>query len=540
MKRLRRNAKNVDTTLLTRKAINDLLDRAFAPGATRADLEDIGDRLYRIGDAFVPALVRRLEETDDDEALARLVFLVEYLDHEGFVEPLVDLLLSRRKSDRAKAALLAALQAYNVDTSDPLFDDIFDRPGVALAHSATRLVEEAEAAEESPIRFLESFFGYSRAHKLTIVAELGKLEDRRAVRYLELLAEHEDPDIATLAVDTLGRIRDTRAVGALARVADRHADPARRARAERSLRRLAFAGFPMAEARRRAALPQKLGPLYKVHVSRFDSQGGRALWFARRRRQDGPALSAVCLLVDDEYGLKDGFGYDDIERADYEGLIRKARKEESLVEIDYRYAVTLLRDALARNRAGDNPYPPHFLLLRRFFEATDLAPDPYTPTFPELDEAGLLDDLAALAETGSLLDRDEFESWLLGTERVYDYADEVRALGGEGNRRRLVKRSLDISQRFFEELVRPELPRYRDRLRASADLLRRTGNRRRDLRLALVAAAHIDAAIEGRARVPIADQPFVHRLIFESLDLAVTALNDGYDLRKESDDAESD
>lgn len=538
MKRLRRNAKNIDTTLLTRKAINDLLDRAFAEGTSRADLEDIGDRLYRLGDAMVPALVRRLEETEDDEALARLAFLVEYLDHEAFVEPLVDMLLSRRKSDRARAALLAALQAYNVDTSDPLFDDIFDRPGVALAHSASRLVEEAEGADEPPVRFLESFFGYSGTHKLTLVAELGKLEDRRAVRYLELLAEHEAEAVATLAVDTLGRIRDTRAVAALTRVAARHPDPARRARAERSLRRLAFAGFPVAEARRKVHLPPKLGPLYKVHVSRFDSQGGRALWFARRRREDGPVLTAVCLLVDDEYGLKDGFGYDEIERADYEGLLRKARKEESLVETDYRYAVTLLRDALVRNQAGDNPYPPYFLLLRRFFEGADLSPVPYQPSFPEFDEAALLDDLATLAETGSLLDRDEFESWLLATERVYDYADEVRGLADEGSRRRFVRRSLDISQRCFEELVRPGLPRYRDRLRVTADLLRRAGNRRRDIRLALTAAAHIDAALERRARVPVTDQPFVHRLIFESLDLAVTALNDGYDLRKESDDAE--
>src|SRR5690606_32394974 len=101
-----------------------------------------------------------------------------------------------------------------------------------------------------------------------------------------------------------------------------------------------------------------------------------------------------------------------------------------------------------------------------------------------------------------------------------DYADEVRALADEASRRRFVQRSLDIAHRFFEELVRPELPRYRDRLRAVADLLRRTGNRRRDVRLALVAAAHIDAAIDRRARVPITDQPFVHRLIFESLDLA--------------------
>lgn len=540
MKRLRRRAKNVDTTLLTRKTINDLLERAFAAQTTRADLEDIGDRLYRLGDAIVPALVRKLEETDDDEALARLAFLVEYLDHEAFVEPLVDLLLSRRKSDRAKATLLAALQAYNVDTSDPLFDDIFDRPGVALAHSASRLVEEAEAADDSAVRFLESFFGYSRPHKLAIVTQLGKIEDRRAIRYLELLGEHEDAEIAMLAVDTLGRIRDGRAVAALARLAARPIDPARRARAERSLRRLAFVGLPVAEMRRRTALPSKLGPLYKVHVSRFDSEGSRALWFARRRRADGPTLTAVCLLVDDEYGLKDGFGYDEIERADYESLIRKARKEESLVETDFRYAVTLLRDALARNEEAGNPYPPHFLLLRRFFEATDLTPERYEPTFPEFDEATLLDDLAALAETGSLLDRDEFEGWLIATERVYDYADEVRALADEASRRRFVQRSLDIAHRFFEELVRPELPRYRDRLRAVADLLRRTGNRRRDVRLALVAAAHIDAAIDRRARVPITDQPFVHRLIFESLDLAVTALNDGYDLRKESDDSEAE
>jgi hypothetical protein len=535
MKRLRKNAKNVDTTLLTRRAINDLLGRAASPDATRADLEEIGDRLFRIGDSIVPALVRRLEETDDDEALGRYAFLVEYLDNEAFVDPLVDLLLSRRKSDRAKASLLAALQAYNVDTSDPLFADIFDRPGEALAHSASRLVEEAEAAVESPVRFLEHFSGYTRAHKLVIVAELGKLEDRRAIRYLELLAEHEDEEVATLAIDTLGRVRDARAVTALARLAHGHPVPARRARAERGLRRLSFAGFPVDTVRRRIVPPPRLGPLYKVHVSRIDGQGGRALWFARRRREEGPDLMAVCLLVDDEVGLKDGFGYEEIERADYESLLRKARKEEMLVESDFRYAVTLLRDALARNAATDTPYPPHFPLLRRFFEATDLTAAAYRPAFPEFGDAALLDDLATLAETGSLLDRDEFEGWLLATERVYDYADEVRGLADAESRRAFVRKSLSVHHRFFEELVRPLMPRYRDRLRLTADLLRRVGNRRRDVRLALAAAAHIDAAVERRPRVPATDQPFVHRLIFESLDLAVTALNDGYDLRKDAD-----
>ncbi len=38
--------------------------------------------------------------------------------------------------------------------------------------------------------------------------------------------------------------------------------------------------------------------------------------------------------------------------------------------------------------------------------------------------------------------------------------------------------------------------------------------------------------------MPATDQPFVHRLIFESLDLAVSALNDGYDLRLEARDDE--
>jgi hypothetical protein len=536
MRRLRKNAKNVDTTLLTRKAINDLLERAAAPGTSRGDLEEIGDRLFRMGPPIVPALVRRLEDTADDAALGQLAFLVEYLDNDAFIEPLVELLLSRRKSDRAKATFLAALQAYNVDTSDPLFADIFDRPGEALAHSASRLVEEAEGTLESQVRFLESFFGYSRPHKLAIVTELGRLDDSRAVRYLELLADHEDAEIALLAVDTLGRVRDARAVAALARLAARPDDPERAGRAERSLRRLAFAGFPVAEARARVQPPARLGPLYKVHVSRIDGQGGRALWFARRRREDGPDLTAVCLLVDDEFGLKDGFGYEEIERADYESLLRKAKKEDLLVETDFRYAVSLLRDALHRNQAGGTPYPPHFLLLRRFFEATDLAPAPYAPAFPEFDETALLDDLAALSETGSLLDRDEFDGWLLSTERVYDYADEVRALVDEDSRRQFVRRSLALHHRFFEELVRPLLPRYLSRLRLSADLLRRVGNRRRDVRLALVAAAHVEAALERQARVPVADQPFVHRLIFESLDLAVTALNDGYDLRKETEE----
>ncbi len=532
MKRLRRNARNIDTTLLARKAINDLLTRAYAPDARRADLEKIGDRLFRMGERIVPVLVRKLEETDDDEALARLAFLVEYLDNEAFVEPLVELLLSRRKSDRAKVSLLAALQAYNVDTSAPLFADIFERPGVALAHSAARLVEEADASDDPSACFLEGFFGYARPHKLALARELGGLPNGRAVRYLELLADHEDEALATLAVDALGRVRDPKAVAALGQIAGRHPEPARRARAQRSLRRLAFAGFPVAAAALRLLPAPRLGPLYKVHVTTLDGTGGRTLWFARRRREDGPDLMAVCLLLDEDLGLKDGFGYDEIERADYESLLRKARKEELLVETDFRYAVTLLRDALARNVSGGFPYPPHFLLLKRFFDGTDLSPVPYRPAFPEFDEAALLDDLAALAETGSLLDWDELDGWLLATERVYDFADEVRSLAGEGNRKAFARRSLSIYQRFFEAQVRPQLGRYRDRLRLTADVVRRRGGRRRDVRLALVAAAHLDAAIERRARVPVTDQPFVHRLIFESLDLAVGALNDGYDLRR--------
>lgn len=537
MKRLRKNAKNIDTRLLTRKTVNDLLARAYAPGASRADLEEIGDRLFRMGESIVPVLTRKLEETDDEEALARLAFLVEYLDNEAFVEPLVELLLSRRKSDRAKASLLAALQAYDVDTSDPLFADIFERPRVALAHSAARLVEEAEASDEPPLRFLESFFGYTRPHKLALVREMGGLPDRRAVRYLELLADHEDDELATLAVDALGRVRDPKAVDALGRIAERHAEPARRARAERSRRRLAFVGVPAARAPREPQPAPRLGPLYKVHVTKLDGAGGRSLWFARRRREEGPDLMAVCLLLDEEVGVKDGFGYDEIERADYDSILRKARKEELLIETDFRYAVTLLRDALARNVAAGFPYPPHFLLLKRFFDRADLSPAPYRPAFPEFDGAALLDDVAALAETGSLLDREEFGGWLLATERVYDLAEEVRGLATEGSRKAFAKRSLGIYQSFFEELVRPRLGRYGDRLRLTADLLRRRGGRRRDVRLALVAAAHIEAALERRARVPVTDQPFVHRLIIESLDAAVGALNDGYDLRQRDGDA---
>ncbi|HWP35231.1 MAG TPA: hypothetical protein VNM66_06515, partial [Thermodesulfobacteriota bacterium] len=229
MKRLRRSPRNVvDTTLRDRKAIRDLLARAEAPGLSRAALEEIGDRLFRMGDRIVPILVRRIEETEDDEVLARLTFLVEYLDNDAFIEPLVGLLLSRRKSDRARATLLATLQAYDVDTSDPLFAAVFDRPGVALAHAAARLVESAESAGDPPLRFLEGFAGYTRPHRLALVRQLGALPDRRALRYLELLAEHEDDELAALALDTLGRVRDDRAAAALARVLERPLPPARR------------------------------------------------------------------------------------------------------------------------------------------------------------------------------------------------------------------------------------------------------------------------------------------------------------------------
>ncbi|HWP35079.1 MAG TPA: hypothetical protein VNM66_05720, partial [Thermodesulfobacteriota bacterium] len=279
----------------------------------------------------------------------------------------------------------------------------------------------------------------------------------------------------------------------------------------------------------------RLGPLYKVHVTKLDGDGARALWFARRRRDDGPALTAVCFLVDEEAGVRDGFAYDEIGRAEYDALVRKARREEVLVETDFGYAVALLRDALARNAATRTPLPPHFLLLRRFFEETDLSPAPYVPTFPEFDEAALLDDLAALAESGALLDRDELSGWLIATERTWAYAEEIRRLTLLPGRRAAARQSLSLYRRFYEELVRPRLPRYRDRLRLTADLLRRRPGRRRDVRLALVAAAHLDRTIAGRPRVPATEQPFVHRLICESLDLAVAALDDGYDVRRRPD-----
>lgn len=508
-------SKKIDESLKERHGIVSLLKRLDNENITVGEMEEIGAKLQRSGKRALSPLVRGLWRENNGELLSKYAYLLDFFEDDIWLDQLIQITLKRRDLDaEGKSALLSALENYGIDITCPPFSKMLEDVSGSLGESLPRLLDRGEQGLSF---FTEDFTGYTADVQIGIIRELAKVDDDRVLRLLEIvLFMYDRDDLAFEALTTLGYIRKPEAADLLNDFLRFEKDERLATAARRSLRRLTFLGIDTAPRTR---------PLYPFHiafVSPIDGTGNRTAWISRWCGQH--ELDALYLQIHETRGLLDALSYSRLQEEEFDRLVGEVREEERLIEVPVRYALALMNDALNLNTEHMVPCPPDLYVRGPMMKDNRIVPGPYIPDFPgcRLAELPLSEEL--FCESDTLLDHDFCAGWILADPMVFDIAEEWRSIDGSDEKN--FRRKEALVEKLCRELLKPQLEKLSRRLLLTADLMQKTGEDHVEVEKAVATALTV-----AGINVGCHAHPFIRRLAVESLEMAVDALSEGYDLR---------
>ncbi len=504
----------IDQTLAERQGIKRLLDRVQVDTISAEELEEIGSSLKDAGNRALDPLVRRIWRERRSDQLTRYTSLLDFFEDETWLEELVQMALTRQDLEQeGRRALLQALEGYGIDIAALPLAGV---PALGMAPASEILPILFTLGEAGLVRAVGDILALEPEARTAVVAELSLVSDVRVVELLEILAEVDDPEIATVAVSTLGRIREQDAVEALARIQARNSDEALRQQATISLRRLSFLGLAGPDLVAALEPPQ----FHAVHAGTFDGNGNLTICLALT--EPDQLLTTIFLHLHEVKGLCTAIGYRGVTADFFAQQLENLRQEEGLLAIPAELALSLLRDAIQRSREQELFLPAEYYVYRSLLADLDQPPAYHEPMFPAVDLTKLATSPRHRTLSAALLDDEFFADWVLTERRVYTYGEQWGSLEKLGDRAGL-KRLVDD---FCRNLLLPRRERLVRRLFVAAELLLGAGREVRLTETVLATAAALQ--LQG----PIGDShPFLKRLAVESMTSARDILAEGYDPR---------
>lgn len=500
----------VDYRLKERRAIIDCLAQLEKDEISVHRLESLAENLDKYRGQAGPLMLERIKGCRDATLISRYMFLLEYLDDERLVTPLIDLLFSSRYDIQFKARVLSTLRYFDVPINGPIMGQLFPEAFHPSSPSAAKFLSLLEVNDLLLSIFVEGFYHLPGQLRVRMIRELARCQGDKSSFLLEIFSESNEKEVALAAIRALGGVRSVNAARVLERIIRQSLRPQLVQAARRSRLRLLFLGVSNDRAK---ANKRRVGEFFRAYVSKIDGHGNRSLWLARRSNYDRELVSQMCLIIHEELGIVECVGVNAMERADFLTMISRAKKEEVVVEVDYAYTLALVKDALYRNEeAGFSP-PPEFTVRKKLFGEDDLTPHQYDPAFSEFNLAAIARNRHLYLKSDKILDWKELKDWSFGEGEPCQLVTQTELES------RSSRTMTGAYRQFLEKLVMEKLPLLKHRLLLTADMLSRSKGKESKIKTILATALTLE-----KSPPLLTSHPFVRRLVNNSLKLADTLL----------------
>jgi len=273
-------------------------------------------------------------------------------------------------------------------------------------------------------------------------------------------------------------------------------------------------------------------PLYDARVSFVDGAGAQMIMIAWQRPDD--LLKGVNVLYQDDWGIKDCYGADDMEVDHWEELIERMEQEGlGSYQVPLAYCRALITEARQVNKRTRHKVPVAYAVWRPSIEVEEADQKQQVETM--LQPLSYTPDVALLAQRGdTLYALPEFNSWYYDPfdslrSYVYQYSGVLNRIDDQAQRRKRKAQSKAGSSRAdLEAIVTEALEKsvdtrwrlhYESRLRRQAALFVLI-NRTEDVQLlrAVAAMLHPDSGVPPR------DQPFLRAMMHYTLENGLARL----------------
>jgi hypothetical protein len=471
--------------------------------------------------------VLHLLRTNDAAAHSAAVLILSELATNFDLEELEDFVADPTVGDLAKLTLAPVLKELGSEMADDGIIEYLNDPEAAMLQMQMRLLELVGQSELGVESVLEDVLSMPVERRLGFINWLGSSQDPRAARLLIPLLESQSGKVATATIDALeqlGAIAASQTIPALNYVLTSSSNRQLKQQARAALGRLTMQSVPGAED---SAMQQTLlqpQPLYEARVSFVDGSGAQMIMLSWKR-SDG-LLKGVNVLYQDNWGIKDCYGTDEMEVERWSELVESMEEQGfGSFQVSLDYCRALIADARALNKRTRHKLPVAYAVWRSFIESN--APSAKETPSIRLEPLPFSPALAQLAQRGNeLLQLPEFESWTFEPfasiqPYVQSYIGAFNPADSSHGRRRKGGQRMAVQKTNQETIVSEVLDQvvddkwrltYEARLRRQGALYQFVG-RTDDASLvsAVAAALHPDSGLAVR------EQPFMRAFMHRSL-----------------------
>jgi hypothetical protein len=470
--------------------------------------------------------VLHLLRTTDARAHSAAALILSELATDFDLEELEDFVADPTVGDLAKLSLAPVLKELNSELADDGIIDYLNDPESAMLQMQVRLLELVGQSELGVESILEDVLSMPVERRLGFIGWLGGSQDPRAARLLIPLLENQSAKVALAALDALeqlGAAAAEESIPALNYLLANSSNRQVKQQARVVLGRLTMQVPPHITHDGPQALP-----LHEARVSFVDGSGAQMVMLAWEK-PDG-LLKGVNLLCQDEWGIKDCYGTDEMARERWRELIGNMDEQGFIsFQVPLDYCRALIAEARQQNRRARHKLPVAYSVWRPLIEAgapeetsagalTMLEPQPFDETVAHLAARG--DELYKLPE---------FEPWLFEPftslhPYIHSYLN-LNTLSGSGrgaHKRKGAGKQTEAQKREREAVVDAALEKivdmrwrllYDTRLRRQAALFQLVGRTEEaELISAVASMLHPDSGVLPQ------QQPFLRALIHRSLE----------------------
>jgi hypothetical protein len=369
--------------------------------------------------------------------------------------------------------------------------------------------------------------------RLGFVNWLGNSHDPRAAALLIPLLENQTGKIVLAVIDALeqlGEIAAQQSIPSLNYLIAHTSNRQLKQYARTALGRLTMHSAPGIEDEARNGVPQKQLQFNEARVSHLDGVGSQMIMLSWRR-PDG-LLKGVNVLYQDQWGVKDCYGTDEMEPDRWIELVGEMRDQGfGSFRVPLEFGRALIAEARAVNKRSRRKIPIAYAIWRPFIEGEEPIKKDAPTISTKLEPLELNPEVVQLAQRGdALYQLSEFISWMYDPmERIQPYIDRywsnrdlfgVSSFSTRGRGRKSAqkkKSGIDLEALISEaisELVDDQWRAlYEVRLLRQGALFQ-IADRSEDVNLvrAVASVLHSDSGI------PAQEQPFVRALMRVSIE----------------------
>ncbi len=317
--------------------------------------------------------VMHLLRSSDPSAHAAAILILSELATDFDLEELEDFVTDPTISDMAKLSLSPILKELGSEMADDGIVEYLNDPATAMQQMQMRLLEMVGQSEMGVESVLEDVVSMPLERRLSFVSWLGNSNDPRATHLLIPLLENQSSKIVTAVIDALeqlGPIAAQQTIPALNYLITNSSNRTLKQHARAALGRLTMQSMPGVEDVAMAGARRQQLPCHEARVSFIDGSGAQLIMLSWKR-PDG-RLKGVNILFQDEWGVKDCYGVDEIEMQRWDDLVDDLDGQGfGSFEVPFAYGQALVAEACSLSKRTRHKLPIAYSIWRPLIESTD-------------------------------------------------------------------------------------------------------------------------------------------------------------------------